>query len=187
VFATGEKILSEALAELGFDDGSSLDANSKLCALNTLPWKRTEIVKLPESHSQEYGLAHGEAFSTMSIRPLASTYSAATASIAETSPGTFELRNAQFVVKVIDGAITSLYDIKAERELIPKGKKAAQLVIYDDKPLYWQAWDVEVYHLNSRQELSPNKVYISSSSASRVSLTIETKISDKSWITTTLS
>jgi alpha-mannosidase len=187
VFATGEKILSEALAELGFDDESSLNANSKLCALNTLPWKRTEIVKLPDSHSQEYGLAHGEALSMMSIRPLASTYSAATASIAETSPGTFELRNAHFVVKVIDGAITSLYDIKAERELIPKGKKAAQLVIYDDKPLYWQAWDVEVYHLNSRQELSPNKVYISSSSASKVSLTIETTISDKSWITTTLS
>jgi len=187
VFATGEKLLSEALAELGFEDGSSLNANSRLCTLNTLPWKRTEIVKLPDSHSQEYGLAHGEALSTMSIRSLASAYSAATASIAETSPGTFELRNAQFVVKVTDGAITSLYDIKAERELIPEGKKAAQLVIYDDKPLYWQAWDVEVYHLNSRQELSPNKVYISSSSPSKVSLTIETKISDKSWITTTLS
>ena len=85
MFATGEKLLSEALAELGFDDGCSLDADSKLCALNTLPWKRTEIVKLPDSHSHEYGLAHGEALSTMSIRPLASAYSAATASIAETS------------------------------------------------------------------------------------------------------
>lgn len=123
----------------------------------------------------------------MTVRPLASAYSAATASIAETGPGVFELRNSQFAVKVTDGAITSLYDLKAERELIPKGKKAAQLVIFDDKPLYWQAWDVEVYHLNSRQELSPHKVYISSSSSAKVSLTIETKISDKSWITTTLS
>ena len=123
----------------------------------------------------------------MSIRPLASAYSAATASITETCPGTFELRNSQYAVKVTDGAITSLYDINAERELIPEGKKAAQLVIFDDKPLYWQAWDVEVYHLNSREELSPHKVYISSSSIAKVSLTIETKISDKSWITTTLS
>ncbi|KAF3001839.1 Glycoside hydrolase, 38 vacuolar alpha mannosidase [Curvularia kusanoi] len=187
VFATGERLLSEALFELGFDDQYLLLHGSELCALNTLPWKRTELIKMPESHPQEYGLAHGEALGLMSVRPLASRYSAATASIAETDPGTFELRNAQFVVKVTDGAIASLYDIKAERELIPKGKKAAQLVIHDDKPLYWQAWDVEVYHLNSRQELSPNKVYISSSSTAKVSLTIETKISDKSWITTTLS
>lgn len=123
----------------------------------------------------------------MSIRPFASAYSAATASIAETSPGTFELRNAQFAIKVTDGAITSLYDLAAERELIPKGAKAAQLVIYDDKPLYWQAWDVEVYHLASRQELTPDKVYISSTSAAKVSLTIETTISPNSSITTTLS
>ena len=154
--------------------------------MNTLPWKRSEIVELPHSHEMKYGLAHGEGLSTMSVRPFGA-YSAATASIAETGPGTFELRNAQYAVKVTDGAIVSLYDIKAERELIQKGKKAAQLVIYDDKPLYWQAWDVEVYHLKSRQELSPNKVYISSSDSAKVSLTIETKISDKSWITTKLS
>lgn len=165
----------------------SLGPNSKLCALNTLPWKRSEIVKLPAHHTHQYGLADGDALSTMSIRPLASAFSAATASIAETSPGVFELRNSQYVVKVTDGAITSLYDLQAERELIPKGKKAAQLVIFDDKPLYWQAWDVEVYHLASRQELSPTKVFISSSSNAKVSLTVETKISDKSWITTTLS
>lgn len=155
--------------------------------MNTLPWKRSEIVELPSPHPQQYGLAHGDALGTMSIRPLASAFSATTASIAETGPGVFELRNSQYAVKVTNGAITSLYDLNVERELIPKGKKAAQLVIFDDKPLYWQAWDVEVYHLNSRQELSPEKVYISSHDTAKVSLTIETKISDKSWITTKLS
>ncbi|KAF1349277.1 hypothetical protein EJ07DRAFT_140463 [Lizonia empirigonia] len=187
VFATGERLLSEALSELGFDDENSLGPESKLCTLNTLPWKRSEIVKLPSSSHHAYGLAHGDALSTMSIRPLASAYSAASASIAEIRSGVFELRNSQFVAEVTDGAITSLYDIKAERELIPKGKKAAQLVIFDDKPLYWQAWDVEVYHLNSRQELPPHKVYVSSTSNAKVSLTVETKISEKSWVKTTLS
>jgi alpha-mannosidase len=99
----------------------------------------------------------------------------------------FELRNAQFVVEVSDGAITSLYDIKADREIVPKGAKAAQLVIFDDKPLYWQAWDVEVYHLDSRKELSPSKVVITEDGPHRVSLNVETKISDKSWIKTTIS
>jgi alpha-mannosidase len=176
------------LSELGFDDQKSLTADSKLVALNTLPWQRSELVKLPSITNQAtYGLAHGNGLGPMDVRPLASQYSASTASIAEIRPNVYELRNTQFVVQVTDGAITSLYDIAADREVIPKGQKAAQLVIFDDKPLYWQAWDVEVYHLNSRQELTPHKVSISESSIHRVSLEIETKISDKSWIKTTMS
>lgn len=123
----------------------------------------------------------------MEIRPLASPYSATIASIKETRPNVFELRNAQYIVEVSNGVISSLYDISADRELIPKGAKAAQLVLFDDKPLYWQAWDVEVYHLRSREELQPSKVVISEDSPHRVSLDIETKISDKSWIKTTIS
>jgi alpha-mannosidase len=176
------------LSELGFDDEKSLKADSKLVALNTLPWQRSEIVKLPNIASQvAYGLAHGNGLGPLDVRPLSSPYSARPASIQEILPNVFELRNTQFIVQVTDGAITSLYDISADREIVPKGQKAAQLVIFDDKPLYWQAWDVEVYHLNSRQELSPHKVSISEDSIHRVSLEIETKISDKSWVKTTLS
>ncbi|EAT88230.1 alpha-mannosidase [Parastagonospora nodorum] len=188
VFSTGERLLSDALSELGFDDAKSLTADSKLVAMNTLPWQRSEIVKLPGAASKApYGLAHGNGLGPLDVRPLASPYSASTAAIKQLSSNEFELRNAQFIVKVTDGAITSLYDISADREVVPRGQKAAQLVIYDDKPLYWQAWDVEVYHLKSRQELSPSKVTITESSIHRVSLEIETKISDKSWIKTTLS
>ncbi|KAH7123994.1 glycosyl hydrolases family 38 N-terminal domain-containing protein [Dendryphion nanum] len=186
-FHTGEGLLADALRELGFDDKPTAD--SKLVALNTLPWGRTELVKLPSSLASvsSYGLAHSSGPGLMDIRPLSSPYSAHTSSIKEIRPNVFELRNAQYVVEVTDGAITSLYDISAEREIVPKGKKAAQLVIYDDKPLYWQAWDVEVYHLQSRVELSPHKVSISEDSPHSVSLEIETKISDKSWAKTTIS
>lgn len=186
MFTTGEKLLANALSELGFD--RDIKADSKLVALNTLPWKRTEIVKLPSiANLPSYGLADGEGLSTMEIRPLASPFSATIASVKEIRPNVFELRNSQYIVEVSNGAITSLYDISADRELVPDGAKAAQLVIYDDKPLYWQAWDVEVYHLKSREELHPSKVVISEDSPHRVSLDIETKISDKSWIKTTIS
>ena len=157
-------------------------------ALNTLPWSRTELVELPSAAGlPKWGLAHGESMSALEVRPLASLYSAAIVSVKETRPSVFELRNSQFVVEVSNGVITSLYDINADRELIPKGAKAAQLVIFDDKPLYWQAWDVEVYHLESRKELTPSKVVISEDGPHRVSLNVETKISDKSWIKTTIS
>lgn len=156
--------------------------------MNTLPWPRTELVKLPSVASlPSYGLASGDGLSTLEVRPLSSPYSATTASVKEIRPNVYELRNAQFIVEVTDGYISSLYDISADRELVPKGAKAAQLVLYDDKPLYWQAWDVEVYHLRSREELKPSKVVIAEDGPHRVSLEIETKISDKSWIKTTLS
>jgi alpha-mannosidase len=83
--------------------------------------------------------------------------------------------------------ITSLYDRKAEREVIAKGGKANQLVIFDDKPLYWQAWDVEVFHLDSRKELSPGKTTIAQNDAHQVSVVTETKISEKSWAKTYIS
>lgn len=180
--------MSDALAELGFDDTLSLGPTSKLTAINTLPWTRSEIVKLPSVASQiTYGLAHGSGLGPMTVRSLASPYSANVASVKEVRPNVFELRNTQFTVEVSNGVITSMYDIAMDRELIPKGEKAAQLVIYDDKPLYWQAWDVEVYHLKSRKELAASKVTISENNIHRVSLEVTTKISDKSWAVTTIS
>jgi alpha-mannosidase len=199
VFATGERLLSNALSELGFGDETTWNENTKLMAINTLPWSRCEIIKLPNgaglsmtgSEETNYALAHSNSskkgFGALEIVPMASQITISKAFIEEIRPNVYEMRNSQFVVQVTDGAITSLYDIHTQRELIPKGAKAAQLVIFDDKPLYWQAWDVEVYHLQSRKELKPSKVTIIENSIHRVSLEIETKISDKSWIKTTMS
>lgn len=88
-----------------------------------------------------------------------------------------------------DGTIPSLIfrDGKKSREVIPKGKKANQLVIFDDKPLYWQAWDVEVYHFETRKELSAHKCSMTEAGPLRVTITAETAISDKSWIKTEIS
>ncbi|KAK7729560.1 Glycoside hydrolase, 38 vacuolar alpha mannosidase [Botryosphaeria dothidea] len=178
VFQTGEKLLSDALNALGFDDKSN--PNSKLVALNTLPWARSEIAKLPDS---SYALAEGNT-GILSVKPAKSE---STVSIKEVSKDVYHLTNSQYRVEVTEGVITSLFDLAAKREIIPKGQKANQLVIFDDKPLYWQAWDVEVYHLESRQELKPSKWSIAESSPQRVSVVTETEISDKSWVKTTIS
>jgi len=97
------------------------------------------------------------------------------------------LQNDDLRVQVSDGCITSLYDRKAEREVIAKGGKANQLVIFDDKPLYWQAWDVEVFHLDSRKVLSSGASKVVQSDAHQVSVMTETKISEKSWVKTYIS
>ena len=46
-------------------------------------------------------------------------------------------------VKVVfnkEGYLVSLYDKKAERESIEPGQNANQYVMYEDIPMYWDAW-----------------------------------------------
>jgi alpha-mannosidase len=85
------------------------------------------------------------------------------------------------------GAITSIHDRLADREIIPKGQKANQYVMFDDKPLYWQAWDVEVYHLDTRKPLRSTETKIHEQKKHRVSVVTHTKISEKSSIKTIIS
>lgn len=184
VFATGKKVLTEALNALGFDDKPS--HGSELVALNTLGWNRNEVGALPSpDQASRYGLLQGGT-GVNTVADLEQLSSAV--EVKEVNKDVFHLINTKYVVEVSNGVITSLYDKEARRETIPKGEKANQLVIFDDKPLYWQAWDVEVYHLNSRKELhATSSTVISEDSAHRVAVTTTTKISEKSSITTTIS
>jgi len=187
-FKTGKKLVEDALAVLGFSkEPVSCD---ELCAINTLPWPRAEIVPLPQSThkpgSVQYTLVQSNSES-INVHQLSNKNMKSNASIKEVRKGVFQLANAHYEVEVEGGSITSLFDIEADREIIAKGGKANQLVIFDDKPLYWQAWDVEVYHLETRKEIPPGTSQILEEGPYKVSLMTETKISDDSWIKTTIS
>lgn len=157
VFKTGDKLLKDALGALGFNGHAA--GNALSIPIQTLGWERQ-----------------------------ISTRGRNQASLTQTGDNVFVLENDDLIVEVSNGAITSLYDIKAKREVVPKGEKANQLVIFDDKPLYWQAWDVEVYHLKSRKELTASgSTTILEDGPERVAVATTTKISDKSWIKTTVS
>lgn len=187
VFETGEKLMKEALRTLGF----SRDTASKgsLTAINTSPWPRAEIARLPKnapSRGSEYALVKGGP-GVASVEAVSSKNVKSSASVKEIKKGVFQLSNAHYKVQVEGGSITSLYDLSADREVLAKATRGNQLVVFDDKPLYWQAWDVEVYHLDSRTELPPGTTSILESSSHRVSLLTETKISEESWIKTTIS
>ncbi|KAI1978411.1 Glycoside hydrolase, 38 vacuolar alpha mannosidase [Ophidiomyces ophidiicola] len=187
VFETAKKLKGEASKVLGFaPEGAS---KKKPVAVNTLPWDRTEIVRLDEpslaSGTPQYALASG-GMGVVTAEPLSSS-TATSLSVKEVKNGVFQLENAALSLQVADGVITTLFDRKANREIIPKGKKANQLVIFDDKPLYWQAWDVEVFHLDSRKELTSGSTKIAEQGPHRVSVVTETKISDASWVKTTIS
>lgn len=186
IFKTGAQLRKNALAALGIANGTS---NDGFVALNTLPWSRSEVVSLPpqlaSSSRSMYGLVSG---STGVVSCKATTLDQRYAvRLTEPRPGVFRMDNGKLRVEVQDGVITSLFDVHADREVIAEGGKAGQLVIFDDKPLYWQAWDVEVFHLESRKELPHGRTSVAVQDVHRCSLVTRTTISDKSWIETTIS
>lgn len=186
VFDTGKKLLNDALDALGFEHNLS-SSKENLLGLSTLGWSRNEVLDVPDGRGATEPVVVRDQSGIMDLHAM-SEDDKHCKPVQEVEPGVFVLENNHLRIKVHNGVITSLYDIKAKREVLPKGGKANQLVLFDDKPLYWQAWDVEVFHLESRKELhasGPSK--ITQSDAHRSSVSTTTKISDKSWIETTIS
>ncbi|KAH9926632.1 glycoside hydrolase family 38 protein [Epithele typhae] len=91
----------------------------------------------------------------------------------------FILRNASVQLTIADGRITSLYDVALERELIPTGETGG-LIIFDDRPNYWDAWDVEIHHLEKYKKLKFESITIASEGPLRVSLKAEVKYGQSS-------
>lgn len=181
VYRTGKKAIQDAMAVLGYEEYGSGKGHS--IALNTLPWHREEIIQLPGK--SDFAIVRGNQ-GAAAVKVLTGSLKSSV-SVKEVKIGVFVLSSESYDVHVEDGTITSLFDKKARREVVPKGEKANQLVIFDDKPLYWQAWDVEVYHLDSRKVLSSGKTRIAENGPHRVSVVTETRISEKSWVKTTIS
>ncbi|KAL5339219.1 glycosyl hydrolases family 38 N-terminal domain-containing protein [Aspergillus crustosus] len=180
IFETGLKARKQALEALGFSETGIVPV-----AINTLPWNRSEVVKLPPTaNGPKHALISG---GPGVISPSTANTAATKVSVNEIQPGVFRLNNGKLRVDVQNGVITSLYDVVADRQVIAPGGKAGQLVIFDDKPLYWQAWDVEVFHLESRKELHSGKTSIAENDPYRASVVTKTRISENSWVKTTIS
>ncbi|MCJ1445098.1 MAG: Alpha-mannosidase 2C1 [Stictis urceolatum] len=176
VFKSGEKLIKKALDALGFDEHAP---GSPAYGLNLLPWEREEVVKVArKGKSEKTTVMRGD----QGIAQEQETESRV--SLHETSSGVYVISNDDLRVRIDRGIITSIYDKNEEREVIREGEKAHQFVIFDDKPLYWQAWDVEVFHLQSREELSGGKTTIGEDGPHRVSIKTEFQISEQSWLKT---
>jgi alpha-mannosidase len=118
-----------------------------ILALNTISWPRREVVsfqgKLTFAEAPAYGYAVSE--------PNAQTDHPASA--ASTATG-FVLEN-HLVRAELDstGRLTSFFDKRYNRETLSTGAKGNQFVLFEDKPEKFDAWDVEVYHLEKGRKV----------------------------------
>ena len=183
VFVTGHKVWNRTLHALGFRTHGHPDER---VAINTLGWERHGY-----SFSEPVA-GETEAYVTLGAGGAVAAPSACPpgdACVVERPDGSFVLSNAELEVEVTDGVITRLFDRRAARDVLPAGAAANRLVVFDDKPLYWQAWDVELYHLESRRELRAERgsTRVTERRGARVAVTTRTVISEASWIETTIA
>lgn len=137
---------------------------------NSLPWERREVVQLDlpagaepptvtgadgaHLSSQLVDDADGHAllvettvpsygYTTLSFA--AEAQSQRNSSILNAQHSTLE--NADLRLELdAHGEIASLLDKRAGRELILPGATANQLVAYEDRPLQWDAWDIDIFY-----------------------------------------
>lgn len=143
-------------------------ASAGIVLINTLPWERHEIVSLPYTS----GLANAQQVTELdgSQKTLAEVslpgYGYAdlkSASVEVPGPdqglpteivdrmalkvSKQQLENGELRISFDEhGEIASLYDIAEERELVLAGTTLNQLVAYEDRPMFWEAWDIDAYY-----------------------------------------
>ncbi|MDE6994353.1 MAG: alpha-mannosidase [Lachnospiraceae bacterium] len=64
-----------------------------------------------------------------------------------TLQGLYDLETPFYRVKLDEqGMFTSIYDKENEREVVQEGQRANLLRMYEDKPIYFDNWDIDIYY-----------------------------------------
>ncbi|KAI6046633.1 glycoside hydrolase family 38 protein [Pisolithus marmoratus] len=138
-------------------------------ALNLTPFSRQEVVEIPLSGDgilpsfptvvqtsldgkRGYALIECEEDGICS-REMSMRDECLPVSVETISLNNFILKTPVIKMAICEGRIASIYDLVLKRELLEEGKTGG-LVIFEDRPNYWDAWDVEIHHLETRTPLA---------------------------------
>ncbi|XP_076033837.1 alpha-mannosidase 2C1-like [Oratosquilla oratoria] len=124
---------------------------------NSLQWPRLEVIKVPgkDGKTEEEMLVEAPPFGFGVINSVEPTHKVTV----EESDDMFILDNGLIKAKITkSGLVASLVVIGDERDIFRKEDGTQlygnQMTIYDDEPLYWDAWDVMDYHLETPRVLN---------------------------------
>ncbi|KAG8767986.1 Glycoside hydrolase, 38 vacuolar alpha mannosidase [Ceratobasidium sp. 428] len=204
----GKAILEDAFGTL-LAGSTAIDVSNpfntvsqgKLVAINTTPFARCEVVQIPLTGSGQKQLrgsavqiaAGGQSgYVLMDARggtglaqPIGLFADVQPVSVYKSGTSDFVLKNSNVAMTISKGRIVSLVDLELDRELIASGKTGG-LVIFSDQPNYWDAWDVEIHHLEKFTELAFTDVSIVENGPVRASVEATVKY-DQTTIKATIS
>uniref|UniRef100_A0A8C4IA83 alpha-mannosidase n=1 Tax=Dicentrarchus labrax TaxID=13489 RepID=A0A8C4IA83_DICLA len=164
----GSTLLHNACGALGSKGNSA-------GVFNSLPWERHEVIQIQDGAGKpDLALVR---VPSIGLSPVKDTQPGTQVSVSIQADGTILMENGilQTVINK-DGTLASLYLISANRYSIYDSCYGNQFIMFDDVPLYWDAWDVMDYHLQTRFR-------VVSSGGLRGSVSFTLRISDKSTIT----
>ncbi|CAK5279299.1 unnamed protein product [Mycena citricolor] len=169
-----EALIDEALDVIlggNVSPASHATALSQLVAYNTTPFARREVVsvgltrgaglmksqvvQMSSDGKEGYAVvqcAAGAGAVSVEALPVTEAWGFTPASVYTNGSDHFVLRNSMVQLTISRGRITSLLDVKSDRELIQKGATGG-FVIFEDRPNSWDAWDVEIHHLEKATRL----------------------------------
>jgi alpha-mannosidase len=170
ILAEGAGLRDRAIARFGLKPGK------RLAAVNTLSAARTEVVELPGPRKR-LGIVMAPAMGYAVQEPVTTVEVPVTI---RATAGMVRLEN-RFVRAVFrkDGTLVSLFDKRAQRETM--AGNANRFVVFGEAN--YDAWNVEVYHLEQRREVAGAKaVRITERGALRVAVEFRFDISPRSHI-----
>jgi alpha-mannosidase len=140
-----------------------------LVAFNSLPWERGGLAELPLEFVQDSGAGSMQVIETengpsalIEVPPVPSL-GYAVHPLSESCPSSPSdgitvredcLENQYYRIDLNSiGQITSIYDKRCEREVLAKGGRGNVLQVFEDKPLAFDAWDIDIYYQEKMLEV----------------------------------
>ena len=153
--AEGEKLVRERMKALTSNGNG-------VTVFNTLGFERDDLVRLAKGCQgvlkDEEGLCYPiqemEDYSISYVRgiPAKGRKGFAMESGKTEKPSPFirteqKLETPYYLVELDEnGLFTSIYDKKNKREILKEGEKGNLFRMYEDKPIYYDNWDIDIYH-----------------------------------------
>jgi alpha-mannosidase len=147
VMQISQQVASEAINSLAQAESASV--------LNNLPWDRSEVVQVP--FSQELASPNSQVTKTITgEQALLIDVDVPSYGYASYAPkaatGTLIVEQKLLANDLIriefdeNGEISSLYDLRNQRQVLEIGQSLNQLVAYEDRPMNWSAWDIDAFY-----------------------------------------
>ncbi|KAF9897474.1 Glycoside hydrolase, 38 vacuolar alpha mannosidase, partial [Lobosporangium transversale] len=183
------KLLDNSLHSL-YQSSSQLEGGeARYVAFNTLAWSRSEILEVPvrpgdnlQQYSADKSIGYAEVENEgFSFKEISGSKAEKEGVRAFTEGQHIILENSWIVAKFNQqGHLIGLYDKQEVRELIPEGQAGNRLKFFEDVPLYWDAWDVEIYHLNTGRNAGTAKARIEEVGPLRATIIVNHTLSENS-------
>ncbi|KAG0237650.1 Glycoside hydrolase, 38 vacuolar alpha mannosidase [Actinomortierella wolfii] len=188
----GKRLLREALDCLQQSDKEVSLQEPAFTVFNSLGWPRTEIIEVPQTDSFDClqysddgktGYAYVEDAVAFGFKRVVSHERELLQSVQGYSQNDNIILENKLVKATFNrqGHLISFYDKHEDRELVPQGLAGNVLVLFEDIPLYWDAWDVEIYHLNTRRDIRSSSAVLKQVGPLQAAIEIEYEISSTSF------